>query len=187
MSNLIFQRLSWLKRSRTAGKRNTFLLSCVFFVASCAQNTVTSTASALEKGQRFKDWTVGCEKLPDNNQERCFIFQTVVKKDDESPILQMAVGYMPGIKEPTAILTVPLGVTLPEGIRIKVDENERVMRIPYERCIPRGCIAGLKVNDEVLSMFKKGVQAKILIFNGDEPVTLPISLKGFTAGFQALR
>jgi len=148
---------------------------------------LTSTlAFAAKDGKRFKDWTVGCEKLEDKGESRCFIYQTIVDNEDEKPVFQIAIGYMPGIKDPTAILTLPLGVTLVEGIRIRIDDNEKVLRIPYDRCVLQGCIAGFKLNNEVLGLFKKGAKATVLVYNGEEQVQLPISLNGFTAGFKSL-
>jgi invasion protein IalB len=141
-----------------------------------------------KEGDRFDDWTVGCEKLGegDKAQERCFIYQTVVNNDTDQPVLQVAIGYLPGDDKPAAILTVPLGVALPPGMGISVDEGKAI-GVPYERCVPKGCIAGIPLNDEIIGQFKRGNKAQVLLHDGTRRVALPVSLKGFTKGFDSLR
>jgi invasion protein IalB len=166
----------------TATARSMWPLCILFFVL------LIQPAAALEEGKRFQDWTIGCEKLTDqaNAQERCFIYQTVVNNETDQPVLQIAIGYLPGDEKPAAILTVPLGVALPPGMGVSVDDGD-VIRIPYERCVPKGCIAGIPLNDEVIGRFKRGLKAKVLLHDGTRQVALPVSLKGFTKGFDSLR
>lgn len=146
-------------------------------------------AYALKKGQHFDDWTVGCEKPPSEKTERCFIYQTVVNKKNNQPVLQMAVGYLPGKDKsqdrPAALLTLPLGVALPPGVGFKIDDG-KMIRLQFERCVPNGCIAGFPLDNDMLDKLKKGLKIEVRVSDGQQVVTLPISLKGFTAGFNAL-
>ena len=149
----------------------------------------SAAAVALEQGQRFQDWTVGCERLPGMTQERCFIYQTVVNQETDDPVLQIAVGYLPmenGQERPAVLITVPLGVALPPGIGLRVDSGEPI-RIPYERCVPSGCIAGFPLEDSLINQFRRGTRAEIRLHDGVQAIGLPVSLMGFTAGFNALR
>ncbi len=145
--------------------------------------------AAVKKGQHFEDWTVGCEKPPGEKTERCFIYQTVVNKKSNQPVLQMAVGYLPGKAKnddrPAALLTLPLGVALPPGVGFKIDDG-KMIRLQFERCVPTGCIAGFPLNNDLLGKLKKGLKVEVRVSDGQKVVTLPLSLKGFTAGFEAL-
>ena len=123
---------------------------------------VLQSAFALEEGQRFKDWTVGCEEVPETTTKRCFIFQTVVNNETNQPVLQMLVGYLPEDSKPAVILTVPLGVALPPGMGMKVDGGE-LIRIPYDRCVPKGCIAGIPLDANLLGKFKRGNKAQVVV------------------------
>lgn len=170
----------------STGSHRTLLASLL--LTGCTATSVPP-AQALEEGQRFQDWTVGCEQLPGMDRERCFIYQTVVNQDNDEPVLQMAIGYLPlddGQEQPAGLLTLPLGVALPPGIGLRVDEGEP-SRLQYERCVPTGCIAGFPLTDQLIGQFKRGLQAEIRVHDGVRPISLPISLKGFTAGFDALR
>ena len=157
--------------------------------ALCVAFTAPLAAQAAEQGQRFKDWTVGCDKLPGTTEERCFIYQTVATKDKDQPILQMSVGYLPGDDgkdRPAAFMTLPLGIALPPGIGFKVDEG-KMARIQFERCIPTGCVAGFPLTDEVLGQFRKGIKMEVRFHDGVGIVAVPVSLSGFTAGFNSLK
>ena len=61
-------------------------------------------------------------------------------------------------------------------------------RIPFQVCNQAGCIAALPLADGRLEAFKVGQQAKVSFQDGRrQPVTVPVSLSGFTAGFESLR
>lgn len=146
-----------------------------------------SVAMAKE-GDRFEDWTVGCDKLNEkaDSPERCFIYQTVVNNETDQPVLQIAVGYLPGDSTPAAILTVPLGVAIKPGMGISVDEGDMI-QMAYDRCVPKGCIAGIPLDQNLIKRFEKGLKAQVFLHDGVRQLTLPISLKGFTKGFASLR
>lgn len=165
-------------------------------------------------GQKFKDWTVQCEKIPvpdgklavkvegsedsgeapaeaeasaPKEQDLCQIVQTLTEKASEQPVLQMAVGYLPGVETPVGALLLPLGIWLPPGVELRVDEG-KTGRIPVDTCDPSGCRAGVELDDEFLNSMKKGNELNIT-FGGRnrQGITVPISLDGFTAGLASLK
>lgn len=143
-------------------------------------------ALAAEEGKQFQDWKVKCEKIEESAKEQCFIFQTLIDDDAKQPVLQTVVGYLQDGK-PAIIFTVPLGVALRAGVGVKIDDSEP-MRIPYEHCTPSGCIAGLPLDDKTLGSFKRGLESKVLVYDASgRPISLALSLKGFTAGFSSLK
>lgn len=144
------------------------------------------SALAVQTGDKFKDWQVRCENPPGVDKPVCFIYQSLIN-DKDQPVLQMAVGYWPINNKPVAIFTTPLGVSLRGGVEIRIDGTD-IGAVPYERCDSNGCIAGLPLADEHLAKLKGGSKCQIKIYDAvARPVTLEISLSGFTAGFSALR
>ncbi len=138
-------------------------------------------------GKSYENWTVRCEVPKDGKQEQCFIFQNLVLKEGGQRVLHMAIGYIPGRDEPVALITMPLGISLPPGGRIVIDDGEPI-RFQIERCEPVGCRAGLTLKDKLLTAFKKGLKATITFMDGSRrPIDVPLSLKGFTAGLKALK
>lgn len=80
----------------------------------------------------------------------------------------------------------PLGVLLPSGLGLRVD-NADIGRAGFVRCLPNGCIAEVILEDELLTKLQSGGQATFIIFQTpEEGIGIPISLNGFSAGFDAL-
>jgi len=84
-----------------------------------------------------------------------------------------------------AEIVVPLGVYLPGGLGLKVDQQP-AKAAPFERCIDAGCVVRAPLSGELLNNMKAGATAFIVIFGAPEqPVQIPISLAGFTAAFDS--
>jgi invasion protein IalB len=84
-----------------------------------------------------------------------------------------------------AEIVVPLGVYLPGGLGLKVDQLP-AKAAPFERCIDEGCMVRAPVSQTMLANLKGGGVANIVIFAGpDRPVQIPISLAGFTAAYDS--
>lgn len=154
-------------------------------VESAPVESVPVESVPVETGQTFRDWTVRCEAARESGAEVCYIVQNIILRETQERILNMAVGYLAD-QRPTTVLTLPLGVSLPQGVAVAVDGAEEV-RVQYQRCTPRGCVAALVLGDELLTRFKGGREARVTFHNGARrPVSVPVSLLGFTAGFESL-
>ena len=88
---------------------------------------------------------------------------------------------------PAAVrITTPLGSILRAGVKIQIDTSEP-QTAAYEVCIPSGCIVSDAISEEYLGRLKSGTVLK-MSFNilQQGPVTVDISLQGFTKAFAAL-
>jgi invasion protein IalB len=146
-----------------------------------------AVTAAPEDGETFDNWTVKCEPGKDGAPAQCFIFQNLILREGGQRVLHIAVGYSPDHPEPVVLLTLPLGISLPPGISLQVDQHTP-FKFPVERCEPTGCRAGIKLDADRLDTFKTGTDAKVTFHDANrQPVTLPLSLKGFNAGLRALK
>ncbi|MDX1514297.1 MAG: invasion associated locus B family protein [Gammaproteobacteria bacterium] len=156
--------------------------SCLAFIAPGQPAT-----AAPKDGEKFNDWSARCQTAEDSDQEQCYIFQNLVLKEGGQRVLHIAVMYLRQNNQPAAIVTVPLGVSLPQGVGFQIDEGEKT-RFAYERCDASGCTGGLVLTDTLLNSLKKGKQATFSFFSGaGQEIAVPVSLSGFTAGFNALK
>jgi len=78
----------------------------------------------------------------------------------------------------------PLGVLIPYGVRLKVDDN-KVVRFPISRCVPGGCVSQAPMLEEAVNDMKRGTTA-IFGFFLDHEILVSVSLRGFTAAFDGL-
>jgi len=155
--------------------------------------------SAPENGKVFQDWVVNCESLeqPENEEaaqeekadeaERCYIVQIISLKETNQRLVHMAVGHLTAEQTPAAIITLPLGVSLPPGLGLQIDDGE-AQRFAVERCHVGGCVGALALNNEAIEAMKKGENALVIFYDTNRrEVGVNISLKGFTAGFDSLK
>ncbi|MEM7169572.1 MAG: invasion associated locus B family protein [Pseudomonadota bacterium] len=135
----------------------------------------------------FGDWNLRCEVAPGATEEACFMFQDVINPNNGQPMLQVAVGLWPPDKTRGLVVTTPLGVTLPPGIVIGVDGQNRA-EFPYIQCVPSACQATYRMDDALLQAFKAGNAGSVNLHDSRRrPVTVPFSLRGFTAGFAEVK
>lgn len=176
----------------------TLLLFSTGLVAQPEPGSLTGDAPASERErmaapddaemERFDDWAVRCGQLGEEqgNREVCEMLQRVSVEETGQPVMEMAVGYVPDTSEPVAVFTLPLGVRLPPGVQIQVDDQEP-SRFPMQLCMNQGCRADLLLDDELLAQLRRGRQAEITVLDpGGQPVVLPVSLIGFTSALERI-
>lgn len=107
-------------------------------------------------------------------------------KENDRRVMLVAVTYPAGKPDPVVILTLPLGILLPPGIALTIDGG-KARRYQVDRCLTSGCKAAFVLDPELLVRFKAGIRADVTIQDGNRaPVTLPVSLVGFTAALRSL-
>ena len=80
----------------------------------------------------------------------------------------------------------PSGVLLSAQLGLRVD-NVDLGRIPFQHCLPNGCIADSPMDDKVIKQLRTGQTALFSIyFSPEEGIGFPVELKGFSEGFDKL-
>ena len=151
------------------------------------QQAPAQPAQPAPGGEVFQDWTVRCDQNPSNAAAGgCFIYQNVVNKENQKAVMHIAIGYLSSDQTPAAVITLPLGIRLPPGVAVQIDENQP-NRVPIERCLPEGCKVQFRLDAAQVSSFKAGIAGKLTFQDaGGRAVAIPFSLKGFTAALNAI-
>jgi invasion protein IalB len=168
-------RLSFSKLAAVAG----IVFSSLTYgnLPAAAQGEVRSTHG---------DWQMRCDTPPGSTGDQCALIQNVTAADREN--VGLSVIILKTADKQARILRVlaPLGVLLPSGLGLRVD-NADIGRAGFVRCLPNGCIAEVILEEDLLSKLQAGSQATFIIFQTpEEGIGIPISLNGFSAGFDAL-
>jgi invasion protein IalB len=149
--------------------------------------TTTAPPPASEPGlevRQFQDWAVRCGAPAEGAPEACEMVQQRLDEQGQT-VLAIAVGRVPNTDDPGMLIILPLGIWLPPGVVLRVDNGEEVpARI--ERCERRGCQVELLLEPKVLTLLRGGTEANVLFQIYDENgqpkvVGVPFSLLGFTA------
>lgn len=144
--------------------------------------------AAEEDLVRHGDWGYKCEKSPDGDQELCYIFQNVTKKDTGQLVLGARIAYRPEQPQPVLVVTVPLGSLLPPGAALTMDGVEPV-KMDYFLCANEGCTTvATPLPAAMVEAMKKGTQAVIRVAAPNRQVVgLPLSLNGFTKALGSMK
>lgn len=143
------------------------------------------------KGQRFDDWLVRCDQ-DQGEPERCFMVQNVLAQNDEGkriPLLNVIIGHGQTDGEQITVMqfTVPLGLYLPSGIAFDVGQGEPV-RIAIEVCTNKACVARYRLDEATRIAMQKGDRATVQLVQANrKAIDVPVSLKGFTKAYAALK
>ena len=147
---------------------------------------LTSASAQNPHAKIYGDWRIRCNSAT-GAPSKCQMFQNVVVKETGQPILQMVVGYLADVPSPVGVITLPLGVYLPQGLTLQIDKGQ-TYEMAFEICSAKGCRVRFSIDDTLLGVLKGGSTAEITSYNaGRKPVRIPISLKGFTAAVGQLR
>ena len=152
----------------------------------CATLLVMSAvANAEDTRQIFGSWTLRCSAASDA-KAACMMFQNLVLKTGGQPVLQFGIGIAPDDGLPTVLFSLPLGIALPPGITIQIDDSTP-STFPVERCEPDGCRAGMKLRDSTVSQLSLGRQLHVTFYDGArKPIKVALALDGFAAAYQVL-
>jgi len=174
--------------------RSAAVLIALFLIAAVASPAPAQTQPApsgtqpqpAQDVQVFKDWFLRCGNTA-QGVERCVLFQDLVNQNDQQPLMQIAVGLWGPEALRGIIITLPLGITLPPGIEITIDEQP-VGRAPFFQCTQNGCQSRAPLTDDLLTKMKSGQSGAVSFVDaGGRVVPIPFSLQGYTAGFAAIR
>jgi invasion protein IalB len=132
------------------------------------------------------DWQVRCDTPAGAQNEQCVLMQFVTAEDRDNVGLTVIVLKTADKKAKIMRVLAPLGVLLPSGLGLKIDDTE-MGRAGFVRCLPNGCVAEVILEDNLLNSLKNGKTATFIIFQTpEEGIGIPIALNGFGPGFDAL-
>jgi invasion protein IalB len=169
-----------------SGASVTKVFALAGLVAGVLAQGILPAASQGEVRSTHGDWQMRCDTPPGAADEQCALIQNVTAADRENVGLSVIVLKTADKQARILRVLAPLGVLLPSGLGLRVD-NADIGRAGFVRCLPNGCIAEVILEDDLLTKLKSGGQATFIIFQTpEEGIGIPISLNGFSAGFDAL-
>ena len=138
----------------------------------------------------FEGWQQRCVKSG-LDADPCQLY-TLLKDGEGNNVAELSIFNLPeGTQGPAvagATFIAPLETLLTANLALVVDTG-KPRSYPFSVCTPIGCIARLGFTAEEVAGFKKGGKASFTIVPfvaPDQAVTLDASLKGFTAGYDAV-
>jgi invasion protein IalB len=151
--------------------------------------------AALAAGPASADWSSACEA------GRCRLSNSISQPDGHviasltiqpAPVAgwlrleQEAAAKDKQRTDPVGVVSLPLGIYLPAGVQIVVDDKTSVPAELIDCDKAEGCRAGFIVSSAVLRAFRHGHNLDLTIVDAKarRQLKLRLSLKGFTSAYE---
>jgi invasion protein IalB len=136
----------------------------------------------------FELWEQRCERA-EAGTDPCQLFQ-LLRDGDGNAVAEFSIFALPagGKAVAGATIVAPLETLLTANLTIAIDTGKAKV-YPFTFCTQLGCVARVGFTAEEIAQFKAGAKATMTIVPAvapEEKVNLDISLKGFTAGYDAV-
>ncbi|MES2333858.1 MAG: invasion associated locus B family protein [Pseudomonadota bacterium] len=138
----------------------------------------------------FEAWEQRCVRT-ESGIDPCQLYLLLKDKNGNS-VAEFTIFNLPKGSEGPAVagatFIAPLETLLPAGMMLQVD-SAKAKGYPFSFCTQIGCVSRIGFTDEEIAAMKAGGTAKIVIVPfvaPNEKVELTMSLKGFTAGYDAV-
>ena len=134
------------------------------------------------------DWEQRCVRTEDGSNP-CQLYQ-LLRDETKNPVAEFSVFGLPkgGQAMAGATAVVPLETLLTAEVTLQVDGGA-AKKYPFSWCSPIGCVSRIGFTGDEVASLKKGsamTMSIVPVAAPDQKVTLKISLKGFTAGYDAV-
>lgn len=140
-------------------------------------------ADALK--ETYGDWGVECRIV--QLTKRCSLGQ--FQYNEEQHTLMFSIEIFPPEDGDYAVaITMPFGLNLADGIRLKLDEQSIEQRGSFGTCLPTGCLVPVKLTSSSIEAMKtaKALMVIATAFSGGQHPSFRVSLKGFSAAIERL-
>lgn len=136
------------------------------------------------------DWELRCITAAEGTKDPCQLYQ-LLDDGNGNPVAEINIFPLGGEGQPAAGATVitPLETLLTQQLGLSVD-GSAVRKYPFSWCSQIGCFSRIGFSADDVAAFKRGINATLTIVPvaaADQKVNLVVSLKGFTAGFDAVK
>ena len=132
-------------------------------------------------------WAARCSSASRDAPLECAIEQTAVLSKTGQLIVLVNIRVPSDTHTPVALVQLPLGLNLPAGAKLQVDEG-KVIDLQIQTCENRGCYASSPIAPELLTALKSGKQLKVLFQNlAKENIAIPLPLGDFAAAYDKIK
>ena len=132
-------------------------------------------------------WIARCTSVSRDAPLECAIEQNAVLTKTGQTIVLINIRIAPDTRTPVALLQLPLGLNLPVGAKLQVDEGKAV-DLQIQTCENRGCYASTPIAPDLLASLKSGKQLKVSFQNmAKETIAIPMPLSDFATAYDKIK
>jgi invasion protein IalB len=155
--------------------------------APAAQPSPAPTQHQAEGAPTQPGWIVRCTSASREAPLECAMEQNAVLTKTGQTVVLINIRIAPDTRTPIALLQLPLGLNLPVGAKLQVDEG-KTFDLQIQTCESRGCYASSPVAADLLAALRSGKQLKVSFQNmKKETIAIPMPLTDFAAAYDKIK
>ena len=155
--------------------------------AAQATPAPSPSPSASPPASATPGWAARCSSANRDAPLECAIEQNAILTKTGQLFVVVNIRVPGDTRAPVAFVQLPLGLNLPAGAKVQVDDGKTV-DVPIQTCENSGCYASTPVSPELLGALKSGKQLKVSFQNlAKETITVPMPLNDFAAAFDKIK
>jgi invasion protein IalB len=132
-------------------------------------------------------WAARCTSGSRDAPLECAIEQTAVLTKTGQLIVLVNIRVTSDTHAPVALVQLPLGMNLPSGAKLQVDDSKAV-DLQIQTCENRGCYASAPITPDMLGAMKSGKQLNVSFQTlGKETIKIPMPLTDFAAAYDKIK
>ena len=132
-------------------------------------------------------WAARCTSASREAPLECAIEQTAVLSKTGQLIVLVNIRVPTDTRTPVALVQLPLGLNLPVGAKLQVDDGKAV-DLQIQTCENRGCYASTPIAPDLLTALKSGKELKVSFQNmAKETIAIPMPLADFAAAYDKIK
>ncbi|MES0885328.1 invasion associated locus B family protein [Roseibium sp. SCP14] len=176
----------------TANLVRRWLYKCRSLMVALALSTAAGAAGAQgtdvqSEGTGASSWSVACEATARAAAPNCRMIQRAVVRETGRLLMQITIRVPAGTRKPVFLVHTPLGPFLPAGIAVDIDGTAQP-DMNYQTCDAEGCLAAAPLPEPMLQSLISGQKLNITMQSlNKKPITVRMSLIGFTAAYEKIR
>jgi len=132
-------------------------------------------------------WVARCSSPSRSAPLECAVEETAVLTKTGQLIVLVNIRVPSDTRAPVALVQLPLGLSLPSGAKIQVDDG-KVIDLQIQTCEARGCYVNAPIPADMLAAMKSGKQLKVSFQNlAKEIIAIPMPLADFAAAYDKIK
>lgn len=154
-------------------------------VASRAAPAAPSPAQAA--APVLAAWRSHCNSASRQTVPECMVEQTAILGKTGQMLASVSVRVPPSGSQPVMMVQVPVGLFLPAGINVRIDEQPP-LQLVIQTCDLKGCYAGSPISADMLKAMKAGKQLGVEFQNlSKQAITVPLTLTQFAEAYRSIQ
>ncbi|RWN31121.1 MAG: invasion associated locus B family protein [Mesorhizobium sp.] len=155
-------------------------------LAEDAKPVQPKAAESNAKPADSNPWAVNCSSGSATTELQCQVSQNLTEAKTGQRVLTVTVRRDNGNGSLAMLLALPHGLFLPSGASFQIDQGQKTM-IAIQTSDQNGAYAATPLSADLIKAMKSGTNLNIGMESVTrKPVTIPVSLAGFTAAVAKL-